>query len=67
MSAEERDEIIEFLLQRQSNSAERHQEAMNRMEQFDKELAALAAITRDVVEVARLHSKRLDRFDDLNP
>jgi hypothetical protein len=67
MSPKERYEIIEFLLQSQSNAAERHQEAMNRMDEFSHELAALAAITRDLVEVARLHSKRLDRLDNLNP
>jgi hypothetical protein len=37
MSPEERDEIMEFILQSQSNAAERHREAMNRMEEFQKE------------------------------
>ena len=74
MSPEERDELMEFILQIQSNAAVRHQEAMVRMAELEKELKehtvqiqTLAAVSRDLVETARLHSNRLDRLDNLNP
>ena len=74
MSPEERDELIEFILQSQSNAALRHQEAMSRMDGLDQQMKentiqvqALAAISRDLVEIARRHSNRLDRLDNLNP
>jgi hypothetical protein len=74
MSPEERDELMEFILQSQANAALRHQDAMSRMDEFDKQMKestvqiqALAAVSRDHVEIVRRHSSRLDRLDDLNP
>ena len=80
MSPEER-EMMQFILQSQSDAAEEHRKAMKRMDrmdahldrmdkQLDKQSAdiqALARISRDLVEVERRHSKRLDRLDKLNP
>jgi hypothetical protein len=54
-------------LQSQSSAAERHQEAMKRMDEFDVELRTLAAVSRDLVETARRHSRRLDDLEGLNP
>lgn len=67
MSPEQRDEIIEFIRQSQSNAAAEHQAAMKRMAEFDVELKALVAVSHNLVEVARFHSRRLDRLDNLNP
>jgi len=74
MSPEERDELINFILQSQSTAAEEHRQAMERMAEFAKEqdkhtaqIQALAAVSRDVVEIARIHSRRLDRLDNPNP
>ena len=73
MSPGERNELMEFILQSQSNAALRHQEAMSRMDEFDKQMKentvqiqALAAVSRDLVEIVRRHSSRLDRLDNLN-
>ena len=73
MSPEERDELMEFILQSQANAALRHQDAMSRMDEFDKQMKentvqiqALAAVSRDLVEIVRRHSSRLDRLDNLN-
>jgi hypothetical protein len=72
MSPEERDELIHFILQSQSNAAEEHRQAMERMAEFAKEqdkhtaqIQALAAVSRDLVEVARIHARRLDRLDNI--
>ncbi len=67
MSPEERDELMEFILQSQSNAAKRHQEAMKRMDEFGVELKTLASVSRDLMEVARRHSHRLDDLEGLNP
>ncbi len=88
MSPEERDELIQFILQSQSNAAVRHEEAMQwheeatqRHEEAMKQLAehasqlkeqtaqieTLAKVSHDLVEIARRHSQRLDRLDNLNP
>jgi len=74
MSPEERDELINFILQSQSNAAEEHRQAMERMAEFAKEqdrhtaqIQALASVSRDLVEIARIHGRRLDRLDNLNP
>ena len=74
MSPEERDELINFILQSQSNAAAEHRHAMERMVEFAKEqdrhtaqIQALAAVSRDLVEIARIHGRRPDRLDDLNP
>ena len=74
MSPEERDELINFILQSQSTAAEEHRQAMERMAEFAKEqdkhtaqIQALAAVSRDVGEIARIHSRRLDRLDNPNP
>jgi methyl-accepting chemotaxis protein len=93
MSPEERDELMQFILQSQSSAAERHRDAMQELHEFGLELKeqtkqlkeqtkqleqhtkqleqhtqqidGLAAISRDLVEVARLHSRRLDRLEGL--
>jgi len=81
MTPEERDELMEFILQSQSNAAVRHEEAMKEIEEFRKDsrkhdeqlmeqanqLQTLASVSRDLLEVARLHAARLDRLDKLNP
>lgn len=81
MSPEERDELIQFILQSQSNAAERHDEMMKDIEESRAELKehtaelkehtvqiqALASVSRDLLEVARLHARRLDLPDNLNP
>ena len=74
MSPEERDELINFILQSHSTAAEEHRQAMERMAEFAKEqdkhpaqIQALAAVSRDVGEIARIHSRRLDRLDNPNP
>ena len=74
MSPEERDELMNFILQSQSAAAEEHRDAMKRMAEFAKEqrrhseqIEALASASRDLVEVARIHARRLDRLDNLNP
>jgi hypothetical protein len=72
---------MQFILQSQSNAAARHEEAMKEFEEFRKgqqkhdrqlkkqsiQLRKLAQVSHDLVEVARLHSARLDRLDGLNP
>jgi hypothetical protein len=60
MSPEERDELMDFILQSQSN-------ATKRMDEFRADLQILAAISHDLVEVARRHDHRLDDLEDLNP
>jgi len=74
MSPEERDKLMNFILQSQSTAAEEHRDAMKRMAEFAKEqrrhseqIEALASASRDLVEVARIHARRLDRLDNLNP
>ena len=74
MSPEERDELINFILQSQSTAAEEHRQAMERMAEFANEqdkhtaqIQALAAVSRDLVEIARIHARRLDRLDNRNP
>jgi len=74
MSPEERDELINFILQSQSNAAEEHRKAMVRMAEFAREqdkhtaqIQALAAASHDLLEIARIHARRLDRLDSLNP
>jgi hypothetical protein len=74
MSPEQRDELIHVISQSQSNAAEEHRRAMERIAEFAKqqdkhtaEIQALAAVSRDLVEVARIHARRLDRLDNLNP
>jgi len=74
MSPEERDELIHFILQSQSNAARRHEEAMEELREHARKIEAntdqingLAAISRDLVEVARRHPARLDRLDGINP
>ena len=86
MSPEERDELMDFILQSQSDAAERHQEAMKqhqeamkRMDAFGnemrestaqlqehtaqlrehtEEIKVLASLSRDFLEVSRIHSRR---------
>jgi hypothetical protein len=88
MSPEERDDLMNFILQSQSNAAQEHRKAMERMAEFEKdqknqsdqikavsadlkavsaEIQALASVSRDLVEVARIHARRLDRLENLNP
>ncbi len=95
MSPEERDELINFILQSQSNAAEEHRAAMEehrksmeahrtamqehraalkRLGKVEKQsdrnttqIQALVKATHDLVIVARIHSRRLDRLDKLNP
>jgi len=73
MSPEKRDELINFILQSQSTAAEEHRQAMERMAAFAKEqdkhtaqIQALTAVSRDLVEIARIRGRRLDRLDNLN-
>ncbi len=66
MSPEERDELMEFILQSQSNAAQRHQEAMKELAEQKKQLGVLATITHNMVKVARSHSRRLDRLEGLS-
>jgi hypothetical protein len=81
MSPEERDELMQFILQSQSTAAARNEEAAARHEEAMKELKEhtaelkehtaqiqlLASVSHDLVEIARRHSQRLDRLDNLNP
>jgi hypothetical protein len=81
MSPEERDELMQFILQSQSTAAARHEEAAARHQEAMQELNAhtaqlreqtsqiqlLASVSHDLVEIARRHSQRLDRLDNLNP
>jgi len=60
MSPEERDELMDSILQSQSN-------AQKRKDEFSVELQTLAAVSRDLVEVARRHSRRMDDLEGLNP
>ena len=80
MSPEERDELMQFILQSQSDAAEHHREMMEEHRELTKkqremteqqretstEVQTLAAACRDLVEVARIHSRRLDRLEGLN-
>ena len=79
MSPEERDELMQFILESQSNAArERRDAAKERREmaqdhrEFRKELKetradikALAALSRDLLKVEQIHSRRLDRLEGL--
>ena len=67
MSPEERDDLMHFILESQSNAAEEHRKAMERMKKFDKQLQRLAALCHDLVETARRHDRRLDNLEGLNP
>lgn len=74
MSPEKRDELMQFILQSQSNAAQRHEEAMvelnahsAQLKEHTSQLQALAALGRDLVETARRHYQRLDRLDSPNP
>ena len=81
MSPEERDDLINLILQSQSNAAEEHRKAMERMDRFEKEqnkqsdqikamsveIQALASVSSDLLKVARIHARRLDRLENLNP
>jgi hypothetical protein len=72
---------MNFILQSQSNAVEEHRKAMERMAQFEKEqkkqsdqinavsaeIQALASVSSDLVEVARIHARRLDRLESPNP
>ncbi len=73
MSPEERDELMQFILESQSNAAQRHQEAMKRLEDDEVKLRETAAyigtvakLTHELVETARIHSRRLDRLEGLS-
>ena len=73
MSNEERHELMQFILESQSNAAQRHQEAMKRQEDDKVELRktgayieTVAKMTHELVEVARMHSRRLDRLEGLS-
>jgi hypothetical protein len=77
MSPEERADLMEFILQSQSSAAVRHQEAMKQMDEFGIELRehtaqlrqhtaeiqVLASVSRDLLEVSRIHSRRLDQLE----
>ena len=77
MSPEEREDLINFILQSQSNAAEEHRKAMERMDRFEKEqknqsdqiravsaeIQALALVSADLLKVARIHASRLDRLE----
>ncbi len=104
MSPEERDELMEFILQSQSEAAaryremseehrkimeqygvlnrgmmeqnremmeqnremkKRHDETMEELEEHTTEIQALASVSRDFLEIARIHSRRLDRLEGL--
>ena len=81
MSPEERDGLIQFILQSQSNAAALHEEAMHELKEHSAQLKehssqlreqssqiqALGMVSHDLVEVARRHSQRLDPLDHLNP
>ena len=81
MSPEERDDLINFILQSQSNAAEEHRKAMERMARFEKEqkkqsdqimavsaeIQALASVSADLLKVARIHARRLDRLENPRP
>lgn len=80
MSSEERDELINFILQSQSNAAQWREEHESNMRDFEKrmretekkdeefrsELRELAVITRGLVEIARRHDPRLDLLEGLS-
>jgi len=81
MSSEERDDLMNFILQSQSTAAEEHRKAMKRMDRFEKEqnkqsdqikamsaeIQALASVSSDLLKVARIHARRLDRLENPRP
>ena len=87
MSPQERDELMEFILQSQSNAAEtnremsethrkimeehreimgEHRGIMKGLQQNTTQIEALVVASHDLVEVARIHSRRLDRLEGLS-
>jgi len=80
MSPEERDELIDFILQSQANAADRHLQLADNVEKLadttgklaDKvdmladKVNTLAGTVQGLVEVARIHSRRLDRLEGLS-
>lgn len=74
MTPEERDELIHFILQSQANAATEHEETRKQMAELRTEsrentqqIKALAAVSHDLVEIARRHSRRIDGLEGLNP
>lgn len=79
MSPEDR-EMMQFILQCQSEAAADNREAKERLRRMDEhqeenrrqqertsaDIQSLLVLTHDLVEVARLHSRRLDRLDGLS-
>jgi hypothetical protein len=73
MSPEERDDLMQFILECQSSAAREHREIRKdnrelkaRQLETMKEIETLAAASRDLLKVAQIHSRRLDRLEGLN-
>jgi hypothetical protein len=74
MNEEQLERAIEFLTQSQADSAVRNavieenfQKLQARQDRFQDRLEELAKLTHDLVTVAQMHSRRLDRLDGIQP
>jgi hypothetical protein len=74
MNEEQLQRAIEFLTQSQADSAARNavieenfKKLQIRQDEFQDRLETLAELTHDLVTVAQMHSRRLDRLDGIEP
>jgi hypothetical protein len=74
MNEEQLQRAIEFLTQSQADSAVRNaiieenfKKLQARQDKFQDKLETLAELTHDLVTVAQMHSRRLDRLDGIEP
>ena len=67
MSPDEREELIDFILQSQANTADKLEVLTADHKVLTADVSALASICQGLVEVARRHDRRLDGLEGLNP
>jgi hypothetical protein len=67
MTFEQMEGMMQFILEHQAASELKFERLQASSEALEAKLNTLAEITHSLLEVARFHSRRLDRLDGMTP
>jgi hypothetical protein len=67
MTWEQMERTMQFILEHQAASEQKFERLQVSSEALEAKLNTIADITRGLLEVARIHSRRLDRLDGMSP
>ena len=67
MTFEQMERTIQFILENQAESVTRNAVIEENFKRLETKMETLVEVTRDLVSVAEIHSRRLDRIEGIGP